>query len=156
MAAPHRWTPRDPDFEARVRESLTRRLMMTTLGVRLTHLAPGEVDLTAPFTPQFSQQNGFWHAGAVASLADSANGYAAFSLAPAGTDVLAVEFKINLLAPARGREFVAQGRVVRPGKTLTVCLAEVFALEDGGRTAIATMLSTIIIRAAAAGQTHSG
>jgi uncharacterized protein (TIGR00369 family) len=122
---------------------------MTTLGARLTHIAPGETDLLAPFAPQFGQQNGFWHAGAIASLADSANGYAAFTLTPPGTDVLAVEFKINLLAPARGEEFLAEGRVIRPGKTLTVCLAEVFAIEGDARTPVATMLSTIIIRPAA-------
>jgi uncharacterized protein (TIGR00369 family) len=86
----------------------------------------------------------------VASLADSANGYAAFTLAPPGTDVLAVEFKINLLAPARGREFLARGRVLRPGRTLTVCQAEVFAIEGAERSLIATMLSTLIIRSVTA------
>jgi uncharacterized protein (TIGR00369 family) len=120
--------------------------MMTTLGATIVHIAPGELDLRAPFAPRFGQQNGVWHAGAIASLADSANGYAAFTLAPAGFDVLAVEFKINLLAPARGYEFLAQGRVIRPGRTLTVCLAEVFGIEEKSQTHIATMLSTIIIR----------
>lgn len=119
---------------------------MATLGVRLTRIEPGAVDLTAPFDARFTQQNGFWHAGAVASLADSANGYAAFSLAPPETDVLAVEFKINLLAPAQGETFRAEGRVLRPGRTLTVCLAEVYAGTDGSDTLIATMLSTIISR----------
>jgi uncharacterized protein (TIGR00369 family) len=120
--------------------------MMSTLGARIEHIGPGEIDLRAPFSPQFGQQNGFWHAGAVSSLADSANGYASFTLAPPGFDVLAVEFKINLLAPAKGESFLAQGRVLRPGRTLTVCLAEVFALDTGQRTLIATMLSTIIMR----------
>jgi uncharacterized protein (TIGR00369 family) len=86
------------------------------------------------------------HAGALASVADSANGYAAYTLAPAGTDVLAVEFKINLLAPAQGADFVACGRVLRSGRTLTVCLAEVFAHGDAQPALVATMLSTIIIR----------
>jgi uncharacterized protein (TIGR00369 family) len=140
------WTARNPDYAAVLRDSLSRQQMMTTLGVSLTHLAPGEVDLSAPFDPRFGQQNGFWHAGAVSSLADSANGYAAFSLAPAGTDVLAVEFKINLLAPARGTDFIAQGRVLRPGKTLTVCRADVYARESGEQVLIATMLSTVIVR----------
>ena len=128
--------------------------MMSTLGAEIVHLAPGEVDLAAPFAPQFGQQNGFWHAGAVASLGDSANGYAAFTLAPAGTDVLAVEFKINLLAPAVGERFVACGRVVRPGRTLTVCQADVFAETSGGagatsepaRKLVATMSSTLFVR----------
>ena len=140
------WEPANPDYEALVRESLSRQTLMSTMGVRLTHLAPGAVDLSAPYSPAFAQQNGFWHAGAVASLADSANGYAAFSLAPVGTDVLAVEFKINLLAPARGERFVASGRVLRPGRTLTVCTAEVVAVTGDKQTLIATMLSTIIIR----------
>ena len=140
------WEARNPDYQDAVRKSFARQGMMTTLGARITHIGPGEIDLLAPFTPQFGQQNGFWHAGAVSSLADSANGYASFTLAPPGFDVLAVEFKINLLAPAKGESFLAQGRVLRPGRTLSVCLADVFALEKGQRSLIATMLSTIIMR----------
>ena len=140
------WNARNPDFERTVRESFERQAHMATLNARLTHLEPGAVDLTAPYDPRFSQQNGFWHAGAVASLADSANGYAAFSLAPTGTDVLAVEFKINLLAPAEGEAFRAEGRVLRPGRTLTVCRADVFGISGGDSRLVATMLSTIIIR----------
>jgi len=143
-------TPHNPDFADAVRASFTRQSMMATLGAEIARLAPGEVDLAAPFAPQFGQQNGFWHAGALASLADSANGYAAFTLAPAGTDVLSVEFKINLLAPAVGDRFVACGRVVRPGRTLTVCHADVFAEAPAGgaaaRTLVATMSSTLIVR----------
>ncbi len=146
MASPPQWTLANPAYEEVVRESLGRQTLMTTLGVRMTHIAPGEVDLSAPYSPEFTQQNGYWHAGAVASLADSANGYAAFSLAPAGTDVLAVEFKINMLAPARGDQFIAAGRVLRPGRTLTACLAEVFAVAGEERVLIAAMLSTIIVR----------
>lgn len=119
---------------------------MTTLGARIATLAPGAIDLVASFAPQFGQQNGFWHAGAVASLADSANGYAALSLAPVDHDILAVEFKINLLAPARGDSFLARGRVLRPGRTLTVCQADVFASTGETLTAIAVMLSTLILR----------
>jgi uncharacterized protein (TIGR00369 family) len=140
------WIPKNPDYESVVRQSFERQRMMATLGASLVHLEPGGVDLSARYTPQFGQQNGYWHAGAVASLADSASGYAALSLAPPDTDVLAVEFKINLLAPARGAAFLAQGRVLRPGRTLTVCLAEVFAIEGSLRTPIATMLSTVIVR----------
>jgi len=144
------WTPHNPNFADAVRASFARQSMMATLGAEIARLAPGEVDLAAPFAPQFGQQNGFWHAGALASLADSANGYAAFTLAPAGTDVLSVEFKINLLAPAVGDRFVACGRVVRPGRTLTVCHADVFAEATAGgaaaRTLVATMSSTLIVR----------
>ena len=142
------WEPKNPAYERAVRESLGRQTLMSTLAARLVRIAPGEVDLLAPYAPQFAQQNGYWHAGAIASLADSANGYAAFSLAPEGADVLAVEFKINLLAPARGESFLACGRVIRPGRTLTVCMAEVFAEARGDRTLVATMLSTIIMRPA--------
>lgn len=121
---------------------------MTTLGARLVHVAPGEVDLAFEAQPDLLQQNGFVHAGVLAAVADSANGYAALTLAPPGTDVLAVEFKINLLAPARAASFVAQGRVLRAGRTLTVCRADVFDREGGagGGVLVATMQSTIIVR----------
>jgi uncharacterized protein (TIGR00369 family) len=125
---------------------------MTLLGARLVHVAPGEVDLAFDARPDLLQQNGYLHAGAVAAVADSANGYAAFTLAPAGTDVLAVEFKINLLAPARAPSFVARGRVLRAGRTLTVCRADVWGLDGmaGGsgpvEDLVATMQSTILVR----------
>jgi uncharacterized protein (TIGR00369 family) len=138
--------PKDPAYETRVRESFNRQSHMATLGATIALLAPGEVHLMLPFAAQFCQQNGFMHAGAIASIADSANGFAAYTLAPPETDVLAVEFKINLLAPARGEGFLACGRVLRPGRTLTVCQAEVFAIEATERTLIATMLSTVIVR----------
>ena len=140
------WAPKNPGFADAVRSSFARQSMMATLGARIIELTAGAVDLAATFAPQFGQQNGFWHAGAVASLADSANGYAAFTLAPVGTDILAVEFKINLLAPARGDSFVARGRVIRPGGTLTVCQGEVFALTGKTEIKVAIMLSTLITR----------
>src|SRR6476619_3302392 len=99
--------PRDPGYEARVRESFSRQNHMATLGAEIVFIAPGEVHLAFPFATQFCQQNGFMHAGAIASVADSANGYAAFTVAPPNTDVLAVEFKINMLAPALGEAFLA-------------------------------------------------
>ncbi len=133
-------------YDARVRESFSRQRHMATLGVTIAHIAPGEVHLSLPYSPQFCQQNGYLHAGAIASVADSANGYAAFTLAPAGSDVLAVEFKINLLAPARAQAFLAKGRVLRPGRTLTVCQAEVVTADGSEPTLVATMLSTLIIK----------
>ena len=138
--------PQDPAYEARVRESFSRQSHMATLGATIAHIAPGEVHLALPFAPQFCQQNGFLHAGAIASVADSANGYAAYTLAPPDSDVLAVEFKINLLEPAQGKRFLACGRVIRPGRTLTVCQADVFATRSLEQVLIATMLSTIIVR----------
>ena len=124
--------------------------MMASLGARLTLVEAGRVHIAMTYSAAFTQQNGFMHAGAVASLADSACGYAAYTLAPPGTDVLAVEFKINLLAPARAPEFEARAHVVRSGRTLTTCLAEVWGLESQKEQLIATMISTIIVRPASA------
>ena len=140
------WKPRNADFAAIVRDSFARQPAMATLGATLVRVGPGECDIALPFAPALCQQNGFLHAGVIAAIADSANGYAAYSLAPAGTDVLAVEFKINLMAPARGERFEARGRVLRPGRTLTVCLAEVVGFDGDAQGVVATMLSTLIIR----------
>jgi uncharacterized protein (TIGR00369 family) len=123
-------TPRDPDFERRVRASFDRQTAMATLGVTLTHVAPGEVVLELPFRAELTQQHGFLHAGIVTAVLDSACGYAALSLMEPGAAVLSVEFKVNLLAPARGREFRAVGRVVRAGRTITVVSGEFWALDD--------------------------
>ena len=136
----------DSASEARVRESFSRQSHMATLGAEIVFIAAGEVHLAFPFGEEFCQQNGFMHAGAIASVADSANGYAAYTLAPPDTDVLAVEFKINLLAPAQGAGFLACARVLRQGRTLTVCQADVFTTGSSQRSLIATMLSTIIVR----------
>jgi len=140
------WKPRDPAYEARVRESFARQTHMATLGASIAFIAPGEVHLALPFAPQFCQQNGYLHAGAITSVADSASGYAAYTLAPPDTDVLAVEFKINLLAPAKGEGFLACAQVLRPGRTLTICRADVFTTGTSERVLIATMLSTVIVR----------
>jgi uncharacterized protein (TIGR00369 family) len=129
---------------------------MATLGATIAFLTPGEAHLALPFDERFCQQNGYMHAGAIASVADSANGYAAYTLAPAGTDVLAVEFKINLLAPARAEGFLARGRVLRAGRTLTVCQADVVTTGSGGEALVATMLSTIMVRPASAEAAGTG
>ena len=131
--------------EGRIRESFGRQRHMATLGVTIAHIGPGEVHLAMPYDERFCQQNGFLHAGAIASVADSANGYAAYTLAPPDTDVLAVEFKINLLEPARANGFLARARVLRGGRTLSVCQADVFTTEPDARL-VAIMTSTIIIR----------
>jgi uncharacterized protein (TIGR00369 family) len=140
------FSARNPNFEAVVRESFTRQPMMATLGARLTLVEPGRVHIALDRSDRLTQQNGFVHAGAIASIADSACGYAAFTLAPADTDVLAVEFKINLLAPARAEKFEARARVIRPGKTLSTCFAEVFGIDGGEEELVAAMMSTIIVR----------
>ena len=131
---------RDPDYEARVRESFGRQQFMATLGARITRVAPGEVDITFAFRDDLTQQNGYVHAGAVTSVVDSACGYAALTLMAPGADVLSVEFKVNLLAPAKGTEFVARGRVVRSGRTITVVAGELVA----GEVVVAVMQGTMM------------
>ena len=131
--------------ESRIRESFGRQRHMATLGVTIARIGPGEVHLAMPYDERFCQKNGFLHAGAIASVADPASGYAAYTLAPPDTDVLAVEFKINLLEPARAGGFLARARVLRGGRTLSVCQADVFTTEPDARL-LAIMTSTIIIR----------
>ena len=137
---------RNPQFEAVVRESFSRQTMMTSLGATLVLVEPGRVHVGLARSASLAQQNGFMHAGAIASIADSACGYAAFTLAPPDTDVLAVEFKINLLEPARASRFEARAKVIRQGKTLSTCLAEVYGLDAGEETLVAIMMSTIITK----------
>ena len=138
------FVPRDPGFAKRVEASFGRQAFMGHLGVELAHVAPGEVDLVVPFQEGLTQQHGFFHAGVAATIADSAAGYAALSLFAPGTGVLTTEFKINLLAPARGERLVAQGRVVKSGRTLTVCQSEVAAVSDGAETLVAVGLFTMM------------
>lgn len=126
------FVPQDPDFEARVRTSFARQRFMATLGARLVRVEPGLCEIELAYQDGLTQQHGYLHAGAVTSIADSSGGYAAYSLMPADSSVLAVEFKINLLEPAKGQRFVGRGRVVRAGKRLSVCELEVEAW-DGGR-----------------------
>jgi uncharacterized protein (TIGR00369 family) len=133
-------TPRDPNFEQRIRASFAKQRFMDTLGARLVHIAPGEVHIALNHRDDLTQQHGFLHAGAVATVMDSACGYAALSLMEPGAAVLAVEFKVNLMAPAAGTEFVAVGRVERSGKTLTVCRAEL----RSGEKVVAMMQGTMM------------
>ena len=111
------FVPKNPDFEARVRDGFGRQGAMKLIGAKLTHVAPGAVDISIDFQPELSQQHGFFHAGVAGTVADSAGGYAAFSLMPADASVLTVEFKMNLIAPADGTTLVARGRVIKPGRT---------------------------------------
>jgi len=138
------------DIERRIRDSFARQSAMTLIGAALTGIAPGEVTIELPFRPDLTQQHGFLHAGIVTMIADSACGYAALSLMPPTAAVLSVEYKVNLLSPAVGERFVARGRVLKPGRTLTVCQAEVHACKGGERKLIAVMLATMAAREAAA------
>lgn len=139
------FSPQDPDFDSRVRASFARQQVMATLGIEISWLAPGAIELTMPYAAAYTQQHGFVHGGIVATALDSACGYAAFSLMPANAGVLTVEFKTCLLAPARGQRFLFQGQVVKPGKTLTFCEARALA-EDGSAEPrlVASMSATVM------------
>lgn len=134
----------DPDFEAKVRGSFRRQNFMTMIGASLTHVAPGEVDIVLPHRADLTQQHGFFHGGVTGAIADAAGGYAGYSVFPAGSSVLTVEFKINLIAPGKGDHLRAQGRVIKSGRTLTFCDLAVYAIVDGDETLCATGQQTLI------------
>jgi uncharacterized protein (TIGR00369 family) len=136
----------DPDFESRVRTSFAAQKLMQTLRAELAKVAPGEVEIEIPFSEELTQQNGFIHAGIITTIADSACGYAAYTLMAADSSVLSVEFKVNLLSPAIGEKFSARAEVIKPGRTLTICRADVFAINKGEEKLVATMLATMIAR----------
>jgi len=138
--------PLDPDFEKRVRDSFARQAFMRALGAELLQIVPGEVHIALPHKPDLTQQHGYFHGGVVATIADTAAGYAALTLFPKGTGVLTTEFKINLLRPAEGERLVARGRVIKPGRTLSICQSDVYA-ENGEREShVATVLLSMICR----------
>ncbi|GAA3367494.1 PaaI family thioesterase [Streptomyces sannanensis] len=133
-----------PEMQARIRDSFDRQGLMSHLGARITHIAPGRVHIVLPSRPEVTQQHGYFHAGATSAIADSAGGYAAFTLFPENTEVLTVEYKINLLAPAVGDHIEAVGTVLKSGRTLTVCRLEAFGVQDGRRTLVANGQQTLI------------
>jgi uncharacterized protein (TIGR00369 family) len=137
----------DPHYARRIEESFARQGLMEHLGARITSLEAGRVEIRVPFRSELTQQHGFFHAGVTGSIADSACGYAAYTLMPADSSVLTVEYKINLMAPAEGEELIARGRVVRSGKTLKICEADVFVRKDGVETHCALMLATVMCMA---------
>jgi uncharacterized protein (TIGR00369 family) len=139
-----RFEPKNPDFRAVATATFARQQAMRTLGISIARLEPGEVDLSMPYSQLWSQQNGFVHAGIITAGLDNACGIAAFTLMPAGCDILTVEFKTNLLAPARGERFAFRAQVIKPGRTLTVCEARAFAETDGIETLVATMTGTLM------------
>jgi uncharacterized protein (TIGR00369 family) len=133
------------ETDERVRASIARQSMLTTLGVTVEQLAPGYVELGLRNRPDLSQQHGFVHAAAITAIADSACGYAAYTRFPADRDVLTVDFTLNLVAPAAQPAFVAAGRVIRSGRTITTCRGEVYGVgEDGERTVIALIQATLM------------
>ncbi len=138
------FAPADPQFESRTRASFGRQGAMAYLGAVLESVAPGRVEIALPFRPELSQQHGFFHAGIISTIADSAGGYAGFTLFPADAGVLTVEFKINLVAPADGERALAVGEVLKSGRTLTVCRLDAFVEKQGRRTHCATGLQTLM------------
>lgn len=136
--------PRDPDFEQRVRDSFARQQVMAFLGAALDEVAPGRACISLPYRPELSQQHGFFHGGIVGTIADSAAGYAGYSLMPPDASVLTVEYKLNLMAPADGDHLVARGRVLRPGRNLVVTEAEVFVRKDDREKQCGVLLQTLM------------
>lgn len=137
--------PSDPHFERRVRDSFTRQGIMSHIGAEMITISAGQCEIHLRYGEHVSQQHGFFHGGIVATIADSAAGYAGFSLMPADAGVLTVEFKINLVAPADGELLIARGSVVRPGRTLTVSHAEVSVQNDGGERVCAILQQTLML-----------
>lgn len=139
-----RLEPRNPQYAQRVHESFALQGIMQTLGARLGLVAPGSVDIALDWAPGLTQQHGFLHAGVVSAALDSACGYAAFTLMPADAEVLTIEFKINLLAPAKGQSFRCEGVVLKPGRTIVVTEGRAYALDNGQEKLVATMQCTLM------------
>src|SRR5437867_377811 len=134
----------DPDFEERIRTSFARQGLNEAIDATLGHVAAGAVEIELPFSPGVSQQHGFFHGGVMGAIGDSACGYAAMTLTPAGAEVLTIEYKINFLSPGEGDRLIARGRVTKPGRTIPVCAGDVFTVRGGQEKLVATMIGTIM------------
>ena len=139
-----KFEPQNPDYKAVVKSSFECQNIMATLGAKLVSITPGRAEIEMNFDKRFTQQHGFLHAGTVTTLADSACGYAALSLMPPDSAILAVEFKVNFLSPAQGERFTAIGDVLKGGKTITVCQGQVFAHKNGNLKLVAQMQATMM------------
>ena len=137
-------TTLEPRMRAHITEGFERQGLMAHLGARLTTIEPGRVEIALDHAPTLTQQHGYFHAGATGTIADTAGGYAALSTFDTGDSILTVDYSINLLAPAKGDRLVAQGQVVRTGRTITVCSLEVHALDGAELTHVATGRQTLI------------
>ena len=134
----------NPDYAETVRESFAKQGLMTTLGARIVAIEPGFCVIEMPYAPSVSQQQGFFHGGAIGAIADTAAGYAAYSLMPAGAEILTVEYMLNLVRAALPPMLRAEGRVLRAGRTLTVCRADVYHQRASGIEACALLQSTLM------------
>lgn len=135
----------DPDSASRVRASFSKQRLMRTIGAQLETVEPGRVAIRLPFREDLTQQHGFLHAGTIAAVADSACGYAALSLMPADAAVLSIEFKVNMLAPAKGDSIIARAEVIRPGRNIMVCRADVHAVDGESEKLVAAMQGTMMV-----------
>jgi uncharacterized protein (TIGR00369 family) len=131
--------------DARVRASFAKQRLMRTMGAELEDVAAGRVAIRLPFREDLTQQHGFLHAGTIAAIADSACGYAALTLMPSDAAVLSIEFKVNMLAPAKGESIVARAQVIRSGRTIVVCRADVYSLTAGEEKLVAAMQGTMMV-----------
>ncbi len=136
--------PLDEEFEVKVRNSFNRQKIMKTVNASILVIRPGQVELEFPYQSSLTQQHGFIHAGIVSTVLDSACGYAAFSVMPKNAAVLTIEFKINLLSPAKGENFRAIGTVKKPGRNISVAEGDLFAYFSGVKKLVATMSGTIM------------
>jgi uncharacterized protein (TIGR00369 family) len=136
--------PGDPDFEARVRSSFDQQSIMHLIGARIASVEPGMVEIELPYRHDLTQQDDFIHAGISSTIMDSACGYSAFTLMPAGARVLTIEFKLNLLAPAAGESFRAIGKVRKPGRSVFVAEADLYARSENDEKLVATMVGTLM------------
>ena len=136
--------PENPDYPAMVAASFARQGLMQALGIELVEVTPGGCVLAAAADPRLTQQHGLFHGALIGAMLDSAGGYAGHSLMPPGSEVLTTEYKINFIAAAAGERLIARGWVIRPGRTITVAMAEAFCVQDGAETACALMLQSLI------------
>jgi uncharacterized protein (TIGR00369 family) len=140
----HAFEPKDPDWEAKVLASFARQGVMGFIGASLLELRPGWCEIRLPYRSELSQQHGYFHAGIIATVVDSAAGYAGFSVMPAGSSVLSVEFKVNLLSPGDGELLIATGEVIKPGKTLVITRGDAYVVKGEKTTHCATMQQTLM------------
>jgi len=138
------FVPRDANYRDKVQKSFDRQRAMDSLGITIENIEPGRIELRMPYLEEYTQQHGFLHAGILSTAMDSACGYAAFSLMPEEAAVLTIEYKINLLAPAKGDFFLLIGKVLKAGETTTVCQAEAYSNKEGEKKLIAHMTGTLI------------
>lgn len=135
----------DPHYEQRVRDSFARQAAMALIGASMTRVGPGRCEIELPVREELTQQHKFVHGGVVGMIADSAGGYAAFTLMPADASVLTVEYKINMLAPAKGERLIARGEVLKPGRTLSIVRADVVAIDGAREVLVAAMQQTLMV-----------